>query len=153
MQLQRREVRSILIIDDDKDDFELVLEAIQQINPTISVTFISRCEEVAQFEGQSFDLVLLDINMPQSDGFHWLRSIREQGFKELPIVMYTNSMSPAHILKAYEEGANLYFSKPDTYLSLIKGFKELLALDWSNPIAITQQHIHRGRYSTFQFEG
>jgi CheY-like chemotaxis protein len=110
MEHNRKNVRSILIIDDDEDDFELVNEALQEINPSISVTYINSCEQVLQYRNQSFDLILLDINMPLHDGFFWLRSIRDHGYKDLPIIMYTNSLSPAHISKAYEEGANLFFN-------------------------------------------
>ena len=44
-----KDVRSILIIDDDRDDYELVNEAIQEINPGISVTHVSNCEEISKY--------------------------------------------------------------------------------------------------------
>jgi DNA-binding response OmpR family regulator len=147
--MQDKKVRSILVIDDDRDDFELVLEAISGIDPAISVSFLDRCEDGAKYKGHQFDLVLLDINMPSHDGFSWLKGIRESGY-DRPIVMYTNSSSPAHIVKAYEEGATLYFTKPDSYSYLIKGIKKLLDLDWTDPFSITRMHKENGKYQTFQ---
>ncbi len=149
--MQERNVRSILVIDDDPDDFELVKEAILQFDPAISVSYINNCEELVQYRRKNFDLVLLDINMPHHDGFFWLKSIRKNGYNELPVIMYTNSLSPAHIAQAYEEGANLYFSKPDSFSQLVKGLKELLRLDWTHPFSITEKYQQQGRYRTFSF--
>jgi len=141
-----KEVRSILLIDDDEDDYDLVMEAIQELNPDISVAFLSNCAQVGRYKNVHFDLVLLDINMPLFDGFHWLKSIREHGYKDLPVIMYTNSLSPAHIKKAYEEGANLYFTKPDNFPKLKKGMEQIIGMDWTDPESITRRY--RNEYAT-----
>ena len=151
MEKQDREVRSILIIDDDRDDYDLITEALQEINPNILVYYVSCCDDAKQYKNSHFDLVLLDINMPEHDGFHWLKAIREHGYHDLPIIMYTNSLSPAHIAKAYEEGANLYFSKPESFGNLIKGLKKLISLDWSHPFSITENYRMQGDYRIFQY--
>ena len=143
-------VHSVLIIDDDADDYELVAEALKDIDPDITVSYFNSCEQAKRADSSSFDLVLLDINMPKHDGFHWLKGIRERGYKQLPVVMYTNSMSPAHISRAYNEGANLYFSKPENYPGLLKGLKQIIEMDWSDPSSITRQYNNQGHYSTFQ---
>lgn len=142
-------VHSVLIIDDDKDEYEIVAEAIHEINPSVTVTFVNSCEEIHKYRHEQFDLILLDINMPRYDGFQWLKSIRKQGYHNLPIIMYTNSLSPAHIAKAYEEGANLYFTKPEEYSSLIASFRKLIEMDWSDLIAIRNQYQKQGHYATF----
>ncbi|HEX2607825.1 MAG TPA: response regulator [Flavisolibacter sp.] len=145
----RQPIRSIAIIDDDEDDFELVSEAIQEISPDITVQYIRCCADAYRYEGHHFDLVLLDINMPECDGFGWLKAIREKGHTDLPVIMYTNSLSPAHISRAYEEGATLYFSKPESFTSLISGMRRLIQLDWSSPFHITSQYRYEGGYKTF----
>lgn len=152
MGLQGDGVRSILIIDDDRDDFELVCEAVQKINSDISVSYLNGCEGIDQYKKEQFDLVLLDINMPHHDGFFWLSAIRKQGYEDLPVVMFTNSAYPGHIARAYEEGANLYFLKPESFEYLIKGMKKLIQLDWTNPFRILESHRSEGSYRTFQVE-
>lgn len=87
-------VRSLLVIDDDKDDFELIEEAAKVIDADISVDFLDRCENAHQYKDHSFDLVFLDINMPHHDGFSCLKGIRESGYTNLPVIMYTNSHRP-----------------------------------------------------------
>jgi DNA-binding response OmpR family regulator len=147
--MNESKLRSILIIDDDRDDFDLVCEAINQADPAISVSFLDRCENSALYRGKHFDLIMLDINMPAHDGFSWLRGIRQHGY-DVPIIMYTNSSNPAHLVKAYAEGATLYFMKPESYKLLMQGVNQLLSLDWSNPASIKEMHIRDGKPSAFQ---
>ena len=149
---QRSEGRSILVIDDDHEDFELVQEAAKEVDSDTNVYFLERCEDAPKFRKQKFDLILLDINMPQQDGFSWLKGIRERGITDVPIVMYTNSLSPSHISRAYEEGANLYFSKPETFSNLVKGISELLNMDWSNPHITTKAYNREGKYRILQYD-
>lgn len=144
-----KEVRSIVIIDDDYDDFELVYEAIQEINPGIELHYINNCDRALEFKSFPVDLVLLDINMPHHDGFYWLKCIRDKGY-DLPIIMYSNSLSPSHIVRAYQEGANLYFSKPESFSNLIKGMKKLIQFDWSIPALVTGNYVEKGQYRAFQ---
>jgi DNA-binding response OmpR family regulator len=132
------------MVDDDRDDFELIVEAIQQIDPEISVQFLDRCEDSHKYEKRSFDLLLLDINMPFHDGFSWLRGIRKSGNTDLPIVMYTSSANPANIAKAYHDGANLYFTKPDSFDELVLGLSTILKVDWSDPSSAANSRLHTG---------
>jgi len=149
---KKKELSSVLLIDDDRDDYDLVLEAFQDINPRIKVYFVSRCEEVIRYSQKSFDLVLLDINMPYHDGFSWLKGIREKGYDKLPVIMFTNSLSPADIVRSYKEGASLYFPKPESFSKLKKALQKLIQLDWGNPDSVTANYIQNGKYMTFQPE-
>jgi DNA-binding NtrC family response regulator len=146
--MQECKLKSILLIDDDEDEYDLVQEAVQSSDPGLTVSFLSRQEEAEKYRGQKFDLILLDINMPHRDGFSWLKCIREKGY-DMPVVMYTNSASPAHIAKAYQEGATLYFNKPDSYTQLVNGLGKLFSLNWNDRESITSRYAHDGHYETF----
>jgi CheY-like chemotaxis protein len=148
MKSNEGEVQSILVIDDDPDDFLLVQDAVKHIDPAIDVYFAGSCEEAVPFDNK-IDLVLLDINMPGRDGFYCLRLIRGKGFRNLPIVMYTNSVSPFHITRAYNDGANLYYVKPDNFGRLINGLSKLLRLDWTNPDKVREKYQEGDKYLTF----
>lgn len=145
-----KKVRSLLVIDDDFDDFELIAEAVRQIDKSISVHFLDRCEDGDKYKDYSIDLVFLDINMPLHDGFSWLKGIRENGYEHLPIIMYTNSVRPEHIIQAYSEGANLYYVKPTSFSDLLKGLRALINLDWSDPLSIKENYWQDGKYATFK---
>ena len=142
--MKKQNIQSVLMVDDDRDDFELIVEAMQQIDPDISVQFLDRCEDRHKYEKSSFDLLLLDINMPFHDGFTWLRGIRESGKTDLPIVMYTSSANPANIAKAYHDGANLYFTKPDSFDELVLGLSTILNVDWNDPSSVASCRLHTG---------
>lgn len=146
------QVKSILVIDDDQDDYELVNEAIHDIDTSIVVSYADCCEKILDFRHDKFDLILLDINMPYHDGFYFLKVIRKYGPMDLPIIMYTNSLSPKHISRAYADGANLFFSKPESFSGLRKGLNTLVNLDWSNPLAVTKHYCVDGDYKPFQPE-
>ena len=150
--MEELKVRSILVIDDDSDDYEIVCEAVKAIDPSITVKFLDRFEDCSKYQGHTFDIVLLDINMPYRDGFDWLKEIRRQGRTNLPVIMYTNSANPANIIKAYENGATLYYTKPESFSSLVKGLKELLGMDWGHPDTVTDHFRQKGRYTTFHVE-
>ena len=142
-------IRKVVIVDDDMDDYMLVKEAMLKVDPAIEVEFIDNCDRAASYSGEDVDLLLLDINMPKYDGFFWLKSIRNKGYSELPIVMYTNSLSPTHMRKAYIDGANLYFAKPDSFNQLISGLKKIVQMDWSRPDEIKGQYTANGQFSRF----
>ena len=143
-------IHSVLVIDDDPDDYLFVRDAIQQLNNGIKVHYLDSCEDAYRFKDHRIDLVLLDINMPAHDGFQWLKGIRANGYSTLPIIMYTNSSLPAHIRKAYEEGADLYFVKPDNFYALKSAIAALIELDWSEPSKIKHQYSG-DTYGTFRY--
>ncbi len=59
------------------------------------------------------DLILLDIDMPDVDGFQLLKMIRgENGLKSLPILFLTSNNDRQHVQKAFLGGANDYCIKP-----------------------------------------
>lgn len=147
--MKENRVRSILLIDDDIDEYDMVIEAIKKTDVDVEVFFLDRVENCPKYKEKKFDLILLDINMPHHDGFSWLKKIREKN-QNIPVIMYSNSSNPANIARAYQEGATLFFNKPDSFFLLIKGIGKLLHLDWNNPFAITNEHVHNGHYSTFR---
>lgn len=146
-------INRILIIDDDRDDFELIYEAMQEIDPKIQLEFVYRFQDADEYLTKDIDLIMLDLNMPLCDGFCWLRSIREDKGIALPVVIYTNSQSPVHMMRAYEEGADLYFNKPESFPGLVNALRTLLKLDWSDPLNVRNEYSHDRVYKKFAWEG
>jgi len=76
-------------------------------------------------------LVLLDLKMPRLDGLEVLRAIKaDPGLRCIPVVVYTASIVPTDIKRAYENGANGYVIKSADYTQFRKEFK-LLGLYWT----------------------
>jgi DNA-binding NarL/FixJ family response regulator len=142
-------IRKVLLIDDDTDDFMFFEDALKKIDPTINVSHIASMNHVPA-EGNCVepDLLFLDINMPDRNGFEWLRHIREKGYR-FPVIMYSTASNPAFVEKAYKEGANVYFPKPDSINTLEKSLYRLLGLNWSEPDKVTEHFSQNGVYRVF----
>jgi len=78
------------------------------------------CEEAADgrsglmhlYNGDPFDLALVDWNMPVMDGFDMLRQMRAQGYADVKVMMVTTEAENDFILRALDAGADEYMLKP-----------------------------------------
>jgi len=80
----------------------------------------SECEEAA--DGQagmeqlkqspSFDLALVDWNMPVMGGLEMLQQLRAEGYGDVKVMMVTTEAENAYILRALDAGADEYLMKP-----------------------------------------
>jgi len=62
--------------------------------------------------GASFDLALIDWNMPVMNGLEMLKKLREEGFSQVRVMMVTTEAENDHILSALDAGADEYLMKP-----------------------------------------
>lgn len=89
-------------------------------------------EAIDKFKSGSFDLVLMDMQMPRMDGLAATRAIRfyqsQNGFEPTPIAMLSANALREHVEKAAEAGAIHYITKPVTPESLIAGIQKALSL-------------------------
>ncbi|NYA69722.1 response regulator [Flavobacterium sp. MAH-1] len=125
--------RNILLSDDDNDDCSLFLEALEEVKCDADVTIARDGVTLMQALDASADekpeVIFLDLNMPRKNGFECLHEIRKSlVFGQIPIVIYTTSNSSDIIEKVYEEGANLYMTKPSSFSLLKKTLAYVLSL-------------------------
>ena len=102
----------ILVVDDNEMNRDLLVRRLERKNFTTDSADGGRValEKVAS---TTFDLVLLDINMPDLDGISVLSKIREtKDAAELPIIMVSARDASEHIAEAINAGANDYVTKP-----------------------------------------
>lgn len=109
----------ILLIDDDLDAAELVQELIQrawEVDVTIATTAgeAQRLIERPGFEhGQPFDLIVLDVGLPDFDGIELCRRIRAfPGLSLVPVVIVSGHTGEQDIEAALDAGATDYVCKP-----------------------------------------
>lgn len=104
-------LKRILIVDDDALNRELLQEILEGMGYA-SETAPGGNEALAMLDSR-FDLVLLDVNMPDMDGFTVARKVREGGEAfDVPIIMVTALNSKEDRLAAVEAGANDFVAKP-----------------------------------------
>lgn len=68
----------------------------------------------------SFDLYLVDVNMPRMDGYSFLRALRLEDIAQAPAIMVSTEAEDGDRRQAVEAGANLYIVKPTRPQQLLR---------------------------------
>jgi DNA-binding NtrC family response regulator len=101
---------SVLIIDDEQEIRES-LEQLLRLEGYQAGSASTAEEGLKKFEGGVFDLVLLDINLPDGNGLDLLKSIKHDS-PEISVIMITAYDSSQMAFQASKEGAESYVTKP-----------------------------------------
>ncbi len=125
----------ILIVEDSDDDFNITVRALKKSGAKVT---INRCEDGDLALDYLFqrgryadpetaprpDIILLDLNLPGTDGKEVLSILKvDPVLKEIPVIVMTTSSDPRDIERCYHFGANSYVQKPvgfDNYMEAIK---------------------------------
>ena len=114
---------TILIIDDDKELTELLDEFLSEHKYKTQI-YHNPIEAIKALEKQTPDLILLDIMMPEMDGFQVLRKIRET--LDLPVIMLTAKGEVSDKVVGLELGADDYLAKPFEPRELLARIQSIL---------------------------
>src|SRR5687768_15990127 len=113
--------QTIICVDDDPDDLQLLKEAIETIDPTFKIIQAQNGEEglalLHKLQAQNIlpCLIILDINMPKMDGRQTFQMIRaEEHFSSIPIVIFSTSSSPLDKMFFAKKNVE-YFTKPISF--------------------------------------
>jgi CheY-like chemotaxis protein/CHASE3 domain sensor protein len=116
------EDRTILVVDDDVRNIFALTSALETHGAKVQSARNGR--EALEKLNQDVDLVLMDIMMPEMDGYEAMRRIRlSEDYKEMPVIALTAKAMKDDKEKCIEAGANDYLPKPiemDKLLSLIR---------------------------------
>ena len=113
----------ILIVDDDIDLLGLISFTLTQ-SGFVAIKASDGATALTQFHAEAPDMVVLDINMPNGNGFDVCGRIREHS--RVPIMMLTARGEEEDLVKALELGADDYLNKPFSPRTLIARVKALL---------------------------
>ena len=81
---------------------------------------INGIEGLEKTLAHSFDLILVDLNMPKMDGYTFLGQLRRSGdLQAAPAIMISTQAHEADLIKAYAAGANVYIVKPVDPVKLV----------------------------------
>jgi len=114
---------NILVVDDDPHIRELVRHFLQQEGFTVHEA-ADGAEALRKLESVKADLVILDIMMPNMDGWDLCRELREH--YDLPLLMLTAKGETAEKIKGFQLGTDDYLVKPFDPLELVVRVKALL---------------------------
>src|ERR1700740_589288 len=99
----------VLVIDDDDDIRQLVVTLLQRAGVTVRDAPNGR-EGLREFHSWRPDLVILDVNMPEMDGWNVLERIRDMS--EVPVLMLTARGDELERVRGLQAGADDYVVKP-----------------------------------------
>jgi DNA-binding response OmpR family regulator len=120
MALERERKPRILIVEDHPIIAELV-ETRLRIEGMDPIKCPGGREALEVIGSQTLDAVILDIMMPEVDGYEVLRQIRSRpATRDLPVIFLTAKSTPADIEKGLAMGANYYITKPFSGLDLVR---------------------------------
>lgn len=103
--------KKILLVDDDNALRETLAEQLDLHEEFLTHQAETACEALAKVKKSHFDLILLDVGLPDMDGREACKLIRKTGNKA-PIIMLTAQDSDSDQILGLESGANDYVSKP-----------------------------------------
>lgn len=119
----------MFLVDDDEDDQLFFVEAMQEIDSFIHCSIadngrkaLNRLRALVELP----DLIFLDINMPELNGFDCLKELKKcPRLQTIPVIMLSTSVSVKDIAYSKELGAELFFTKPSSYAKLCEILKKI----------------------------
>jgi CheY-like chemotaxis protein len=129
-------LKSILLVEDDRRDVELTLAALEENNLANQVFVVHDGAEALDYlyrrgpfqtrEGGNPVAVLLDLKMPKVNGLEVLKIIKaDKNLKMIPIVVLTSSREAPDVIECYQHGVNAYVVKPVDFSEFMKAVKQL----------------------------
>ena len=113
----------LLVVEDDTDSRETLTYMLESLGYTVSA-FGSGKETLKAIDTLEFDLALLDIMMPEMNGYELMEAIKATPkFSSTPIIFVTAKDQDSEVIEGYQEGADYYITKPFTSKQLDYGIK------------------------------
>lgn len=118
----------ILIVDDNIKNIQVLGNILREYNYEIAVALNGQ-EALDWIKSDSFDLILLDIMMPEMDGYEVCLEIKKnEQCKDVPIIFLTAKTESENIIQGFESGAVDYVTKPFNSAELLSRVKTHLDL-------------------------
>lgn len=125
----------ILVVEDDQEIQELIKQFLMTQQYAVTVAS-DGLEGMKQFNKQSFDLILLDVMMPNLNGFEVAKMIRSQS--NIPIIMLTALEEEQDQMKGFDLGIDDYITKPFSFHVLIRRVEAVLRRSYDQS---TENHL------------
>jgi signal transduction histidine kinase len=105
-------VGRILVVDDNAVNRSMLAEHVTHLGHTVAAAENGR-QALERLREEPFDLVLMDVLMPEVNGFEALRQMRtDERLARVPVIMVSGLDELASVVQGIEEGAEDYLSKP-----------------------------------------
>jgi CheY-like chemotaxis protein len=129
--------KHILLVDDDEADREIFRRVFELEDRDMELAFAQSGVDAIRIlkeidngdplrRARPPHLILLDIDMPNMDGFETLAAIRSIGISQLaPVIVYSTSSCHEDVAKSYKLGANCFIQKPSSLNGCARVLKQI----------------------------
>jgi CheY-like chemotaxis protein len=129
------EEKIIVFVEDDEDDRIFFKEAIEELKIPVRLLLFNDGKEFLDYlnaVGSTFpELVFLDLNMPRMSGLEILRVLRKfPKWSKIPVVICTTSAMDKDIQNTFMMGANIFFTKPNSFQMLKTALRKILVTNF-----------------------
>lgn len=122
----------ILVIDDERDNLDLVVEALGYHGAGVVESAKSGVQGLEKLTNFQPNMILLDLSMPEVDGFETLQRLRQMAaHQQTPVVAMTAHAMRGDKERVLEAGFDGYITKPISVMTLIQDIR-LAVRDWKN---------------------
>lgn len=115
-----------LVVDDSRTIRRIVIKALGIAGIADVIEAGDGAEAIDALQADSFDVILLDWNMPKMSGIEALRAIRGSG-DLTPVIMVTTEAEKLRVIEAIKTGADDYLTKPFSPDQLAEKVKGVMA--------------------------
>lgn len=117
-------MKKILLVEDEAHVVSFIKKGLSEEGFEVSVAFDGKTGLELALENE-FDLIILDIMLPESNGLDVCKAIRKEN-TQIPILFLTALGTPENIVLGLENGADDYLVKPFKFIELVARIKNLL---------------------------
>ncbi len=125
-----------MVVDDSPDLVEILRITLESNGFNVRCAYNGQ-ELFASLKEQMPDLILLDIMMPQMDGFEVLTRLKEEpSMPFIPVILLSAKVLKEDVLRGYKMGAEYYITKPFTPTQVLEGVNLVLGGDQDPSVEI-----------------
>lgn len=119
-------LKKVLVVDDSQSEVRLMQSLLEQGGYwAVGLNDPMKIEEAIEQEHPS--VILLDVIMPQRNGFQVCRDLKSQeAYSKIPVILVTSKTTPSDRFWGQQQGANGYLAKPFTPEELLKEVKRFV---------------------------
>lgn len=111
--------KKILVVDDERPIVRLVQVNLEHAGYEVVTAYDGR-EALEKVEQEKPDLIILDVMMPQMDGFEVMQRLQANPkTRDIPVIMLTAKAQDADVFRGWQSGVTLYLTKPFSPFELI----------------------------------
>lgn len=126
-----RNMHSVVLVDDDREDQAQFAEAISRLSKPVDLRIFDNGIDLMQFlfsGGSLPDMVFLDLHMPMMNGEECLADIRQESeFDKIPVLIYSSVYDWSRIERLFNMGANLFLQKPVSLNELVQSLESCIS--------------------------